>query len=72
MDDDTLAELRETFNHFDVDENGFIDIEEFAHLLDTLHADMSPDEIRIGFRAIDADRNGLIDFDEFCAWWGDR
>ncbi len=72
MDADDLAEIRENFDHFDTDQNGFIDIEEFAHLLDSLQAEMSADEIRTGFREIDADKNGLIDFDEFCAWWGER
>ena len=72
MDDETLAELRENFDHFDADDNGAIDVEEFTYLLETLKAGMSRVEIHTGFHAIDTDGNGRIDFDEFCAWWGDR
>jgi Ca2+-binding EF-hand superfamily protein len=63
-------ELRETFDHFDRDNNNSIDRDEFAELLDALGADMSPDEVGVGFDVIDANHNGVISYAEFRAWWG--
>mgnify|MGYP006309173809 CR=1 FL=1 len=63
------AEVRETFDHFDEDDNGEIDREEFADLMAALSADMSEDELDVGFAAIDTDGSGLIDFDEFYEWF---
>ena len=65
-------ELKATFDHFDGDDNGKIDREEFEGLMEALGADMTEDELVIGFEAIDTDRSGEIDFDEFSSWWDDR
>jgi Ca2+-binding EF-hand superfamily protein len=65
-------ELRETFDHFDGDDNGRIDREEFGRLMDALRGDMSEDEIELGFSIIDSDGDGSIDYDEFEEWWNDR
>lgn len=64
-------ELKETFEHFDGDDNGLIDRDEFADVMDALGADMSEAELDVGFDAIDTDRSGEIDFDEFVEWWND-
>ena len=62
--------MREAFDYNDRDEDGLIDIEEFADMLDDLEADMSDaDETRAGFRDIDTNHDGKIDFGEFAAWW---
>jgi Ca2+-binding EF-hand superfamily protein len=65
-------ELRETFDHFDADDNGTIEYGEFVSLLDALDAGLSTAEARIGFDEIDADDDHHIDFDEFLAWWMGR
>jgi Ca2+-binding EF-hand superfamily protein len=65
-------ELEETFEHFDEDDDGSIDREEFADVMDALGADMSPDELDVGFDIIDEDGNGEIEYDEFADWWSDR
>lgn len=65
-------ELRETFEHYDEDGNGLIDIDEFATMMEALEAGMSRQEIEIGFEFIDRDGNGLIDFDEFVSWWAEQ
>ncbi len=65
-------ELKENFEHFDGDDNGKIDREEFRELMEALGADMTEDELEIGFDAIDTNRNGEIDFDEFSSWWNER
>jgi Ca2+-binding EF-hand superfamily protein len=65
-------ELQETFDHFDGDDDGTIDREEFDGLMEALGADMTEAELEIGFDAIDTDRSGEIDFDEFSSWWDDQ
>lgn len=65
-------ELRETFDHFDRDNNNRIDRSEFAELIDALGADMSPAEVDIGFTFIDTNNNGQIEYPEFRVWWGNR
>ena len=72
LDEDKLAEVRETFDHFDRDGNGVIDHDEFASLLEALGAGMNEQEIQAGILALDENHNGRIEFDEFAAWWGDR
>jgi Ca2+-binding EF-hand superfamily protein len=62
-------ELKETFDHFDRDNNGKIDFEEFCELLDAMNSDMEDIARRLGFDVIDSDGNGSIEFDEFCSWW---
>lgn len=66
------SELRETFDHFDGDKNGKIDLAEFSDLLEAIGAGMSGTDAKIGFDAIDTDGNHTIDFGEFVAWWNDR
>jgi calmodulin len=67
--EEELDELRETFDYNDRDNDGRIQIDEFAAMLDELEADMSRREIEIGFKDIDTNDDELVDFDEFAAWW---
>ena len=69
LDEEELDEVREAFDYNDRDEDGLIDLEEFADMLDDLEADMSDAETREGFREIDTNHDGKIDFGEFAAWW---
>ena len=69
LEDEELDEVREAFDYNDRDEDGLIDLEEFADMLDDLEADMSDAETRTGFREIDTNHDGKIDFGEFAAWW---
>lgn len=62
-------EIKEIFDHFDGDDNGTIDCEEFMRLLNALGADSTREECEIGFESIDSDNNGTIDFNEFISWW---
>ena len=66
------TELRETFDHFDRDNNNTIDRAELGELLDALGADMNDEEKQVGFDIIDSNRNGAIDYKEFRIWWGDQ
>lgn len=67
--EEELDELREAFDYNDRDNDGRIQLDEFAAMLDELEADMSSTEIEIGFKDIDTNDDGLIDFNEFVAWW---
>jgi calmodulin len=71
LDEEELDEVREAFDYNDRDEDGLIDLEEFADMLDDLEADMSDTEMRAGFREIDTNHDGKIDFGEFAAWWAE-
>ena len=70
--DEELDEIKENFDHFDLDSNGLIDYAEFARLIEALDGDMPSEEIRIGFKEVDSDGDGLIDFDEFFQWWAEQ
>jgi calmodulin len=67
--EEELDELREAFDYNDRDNDGRIQLDEFAAMLDELEADMSSKEIEIGFKDIDTNDDGLIDFGEFVDWW---
>jgi calmodulin len=67
--EEELDELREAFDYNDRDNDGRIQLDEFAAMLDELEADMSGNEIEIGFKDIDTNDDGLIDFGEFVDWW---
>ncbi len=72
LTEDEIAELREIYSHYDANDDGVMQIREFAALLDALDADLTEEQVAAGMAALDADGNGLIDFDEFVAWWADR
>lgn len=65
------AELREEFDHFDLDSNGLIDKQEFVKLMEAMDAGLTKEEADVGFAAIDTNGNGKIEFSEFAAWWTD-
>lgn len=66
MDDE---DLRDSFEHFDKDGDGRIDLEEFGELCRALGGDIEDAHRDVGFSAIDKDHNGYIDFEEFSDWW---
>lgn len=72
LSDEELAELRETFNHFDLDHNGHMEARELAKLLTTLGGDEAADELDEAMSALDVDHNGTIEFEEFVEWWTGR
>jgi calmodulin len=72
MVEPSSEELRETFDHFDVNNDGKIDLTEFTQIMAALDAIESAEELLIGFGAIDTDGSGLVEFDEFANWFGGR
>ena len=63
---------RESFDRFDKDGNGIIDLIEFRGLLEAIGSDLGRSEAEAAFDTIDKDENGLIDYDEFSTWWSSR
>ncbi|ETV79125.1 hypothetical protein H257_07860 [Aphanomyces astaci] len=65
---ETLA-IRHSFDTFDTDGSGSIDVHELRLLLSELGIPISDRELQAGFQEMDTDGSGTIDFDEFAAWW---
>ena len=68
---DRIEELRESFAECDANNDGRIQLSEFATLLANLKAETSDEETRLGFTELDTDKDGVISFDEFVAWWSE-
>jgi Ca2+-binding EF-hand superfamily protein len=64
-----LAELRQSYDRFDSDGDGWIVQKEFERLLQLLDADLSADECGLAFESADEDGDGSISFEEFMKWW---
>ena len=64
-----LAELRESFDKYDSNGDGWIIVGEFATLLHSLDQDLSDDECLLAFEVTDGDGDGRISFEEFMGWW---
>lgn len=72
MSDIPEQELRENFDHFDTDGDGYIDLAEFSYLMQSLDALEPGESADIGFQAIDTDCSGKVEFDEFVRWFNAR
>lgn len=64
-----LAELREAFDNYDSNGDGWIVGDEFNKLLQALDYDISEDECLLAFELTDGDGDGSISFEEFMGWW---
>jgi Ca2+-binding EF-hand superfamily protein len=64
-----LAELREAFDTYDSNGDGWIVGVEFNRLLQALDYDISEDECLLAFELTDGDGDGSISFEEFMGWW---
>ena len=58
-------EIKDVFDHFDMDRNGSINNEELGHLLKSLGENPNPSEIRAMIDTLDKDGNGSIEWEEF-------
>jgi Ca2+-binding EF-hand superfamily protein len=66
LTDAQLAELRQAFDSFDTNGDGFIDRQEFHALLKKLDRDVSKEEC---LEIADTEGDGYIGFKEFIVWW---
>ena len=72
-EDNPLAEVKEVFDHYDRNDNGFIESGELSRLLEALEA--APEtqlELSAAVVALDSNKSGKISWDEFKDWWLER
>ena len=66
MDDtDIDKELHETFNHFDMDRDGYITAHELRNGMSNIGEEYTPEEAEEMIKEGDLDNDGKIDYDEF-------
>jgi len=61
--------LREVFNKFDKDKNGYIDIGEANLIFKELGQEVSTNEIKDFFNSIDENHDGKLSFEELFTWF---
>ncbi|CAL1537420.1 unnamed protein product [Lymnaea stagnalis] len=61
------AEMKEAFQLFDTDKNGYIDAHEFKSFMTTLGDKMTDEEVMDMMKDADTNGDGQIDYLEFCA-----
>lgn len=69
LSQEKIEEVRQNFNFFDRDSNGFIEVKEFIELLKTISPATTEAQAVSGFELVDENNDGLIEFDEFLTWW---
>lgn len=66
------AIARNTFNKYDTDSSGCLDITELTLILNELGANFNENELKDALNELDSDNSGLIELEEFVSWWTDR
>lgn len=61
------SEMKEAFEMFDTDHNGYIDAVEFKSFMMTLGDQMSEEQVSELMKEVDTNGDGKIDYKEFCA-----
>lgn len=61
-----------TFQKYDADGSGSIDLNELKQLLHDLGSDLSEKELDEAVMELDTDGNGTLDMNEFVNWWCNR
>lgn len=69
LNDQEKVDLREIYDEFDRNSDGFIDHEELTFIMEKLGMNTERPSVENVFKLIDTDGNGLIDYPEFAKWW---
>jgi len=74
VSDKEVEEIKQSYDAFDKDGSGIIDIHEFKHILYSLmkippEIELPKSRIDFFWREIDVDQSGQASFDEFLTWW---
>ena len=67
QDSDREEEIRQAFNVFDVDSDGFISLEELKKVMISLGENLTTNELNSMIKEADRDMDGKISFQEFVA-----
>jgi len=70
-DVDRKTLLEETFKRFDVDQNGFITLEEASSILRDEPFRFPPDKVLRLLKRFDKDGNGKLDYREFSGFYAE-
>jgi len=71
VDVDRKTLLEETFKRFDVDQNGFITLEEASSILRDEPFRFPPDKVLRLLKRFDKDGNGKLDYREFSGFYAE-
>ncbi len=63
---------RNTFNKFDSNKSGSIDVNELRELVETLGVSFTDKELLLAMQELDGDSSGAIECSEFVRWWVER
>jgi Ca2+-binding EF-hand superfamily protein len=69
---DEQAKLKATFDKYDKDKSGKIDLRELKGMLTELGAKVEDDEVEEGMSELDTNSDGTCSFDEFKDWWSSK
>lgn len=61
-------QLKQTFDQFDSDNNGYLSLEELTQAVQALGVNTTGDKIKKFFNDVDTDKDGQVSFQEFQAW----
>ncbi|RUS88897.1 hypothetical protein EGW08_003336 [Elysia chlorotica] len=61
------SEMKDAFEMFDTDHNGYIDADEFKTFMMTLGDQMTEEQVSEMMKEVDTNGDGKIDYKEFCA-----
>ena len=61
--------IKQIFDQFDKNKNGYIDKKELGTLSAALNEPLSPAELQDFFKNVDKDYSGKISWDEFIKYW---
>jgi Ca2+-binding EF-hand superfamily protein len=62
-------DVRAIFDGFDRDRSGFIDLREFARVLEAMGLEPDDEQVQVLLRKADADGSGRLSWNEFSAWF---
>lgn len=66
--DDEGKTIHKIFRHYDTNENGVLDINEFTCVLTAYGCTFRENEISAIFNKYDKDGSGYLDYEEFCSF----
>ena len=65
LTEEEIGDFRDAFKTFDLDEDGYLNLKEFAELLKSLGIVVTNDELTEMINEVDIEGNGTVDFKEF-------